>query len=561
MVTTVKSKSRRISLLLVAAMLLATALFSPAQAAPAPGPIRVTIDGAAVTLDQAPQMVGGRVMVPYRVIAQRLGARVSWDASTRSVTVTKGADVMRLTVGQTTAVRGGRNVTLEAAPMLVGGSVFVPLRFLGEGLDTRVHWDGAARTVSLRSTPPATGQVPAPAPLPQGAPIRVGIVGPMAFLPGEHMWHGATFGAEEINKAGGIVVGNVRRPIQLVRVDSNEIVSVPDAASAVERAITRDRVDFLIGGLRTEAVQAMQDVISEHRRIFIGVGASHPVLTQRVAQDYENYKYFFRVAPFSAVHLGTVVFRQLGDVAAVVRRDLGVARPRVAVIGERAVWVDHIAAAAERQIPAMGMELAGVWRTTAVAADVTAELSAIREARAQIIITLFTGPVGTVFAKQWAELQVPAAVAGINVDAQGGRFWRATGERANFIATMSTMGRIPISPRTIPFYDNFMRRHNNEVPLYTASGAYDSLYILKEAIERAGTVSTNAVIESLKKTDYASTAGQVVFNREHDVTFGPGYVMGVGVQWQDGRPQVFWPAGGGTVNYTLPPWVIRHWRR
>jgi branched-chain amino acid transport system substrate-binding protein len=383
----------------------------------------------------------------------------------------------------------------------------------------------------------------------------------MAFLPGEHMWHGATFAAEEINRAGGIVVSNVRRPVQLVRVDSNELISVPDAASAVERAITRDRVDFLIGGVRSEAVLAMQEVISEHRRIFLGVGAAHPRLTQRVAEDFENYKYFFRVSPINAVHLGTVVFRQLADVAAVVRADLGITRPRVAILGERAVWNELIVAAAERQIPAMGMELAGVWRVSATATDVTAELSAIREARAQIIIFLAAGPVGTVFARQWAELQVPAAVTGINVEAQGGRFWRATGERANYMATFSALGRIPLSPRTIPFYDSFMRRHNNEVPLYTASGAYDSLYILKEAIERAGTVSTNAVIEELKKTDYASTAGQVVFNREHDVTFGQGYVMTVGVQWQDGRPQVFWPAGGGTVRYALPPWVIRHWRR
>lgn len=393
-------------------------------------------------------------------------------------------------------------------------------------------------------------------------PIRVGIVGPMAFLPGEHMWHGATFAAEEINNAGGITVGNEQRLIELVRVDSNEIVSVPDAAAAVERAITRDRVDFLIGGLRTEAVQAMQDVISEHRRIFLGVGAAHPVLTQRVADDYENFKYFFRVSPFSAVHLGTVVFKQLGEVVAAVQRDLGITKPRIAIVGEPAVWVDHIVAAAEQQIPAMGMELAGTWRPSAVAADMTAELSAIRDARAHIIITFFTGPVGTVFAKQWEELQIPAAVIGINVDAQGGRFWSATGGKGAFTATMSTLGRIPISPRTIPFFDNFMHRHPGEVPLYTASGAYDSLFILQEAIERAGTISADAVVEELKKTDFSGAAGRVVFNMEHDVTFGPDYIMGVGVQWQDEKPQVFWPAGyDGAVEYVLPPWMVSHWRR
>ena len=59
---------------------------------------------------------------------ERLGARVSWDSRTRAVTVTKGTDVLRLTVGQTTATIRGNNITLDAAPLLVDGRVLVPLR-------------------------------------------------------------------------------------------------------------------------------------------------------------------------------------------------------------------------------------------------------------------------------------------------------------------------------------------------------------------------------------------------------------------------------------------------
>jgi iron(III) transport system substrate-binding protein len=98
-------------------------------------------------------------MVPYRAIAERVNARVSWDGRTQVVTVTKGNDVLRLTVGQKTAIRGGNNITLDAAPLLAGGRVMVPLRFLGESLGFSVAWDNAARIVSLRSTPPETAQV------------------------------------------------------------------------------------------------------------------------------------------------------------------------------------------------------------------------------------------------------------------------------------------------------------------------------------------------------------------------------------------------------------------
>jgi len=98
-----------------------------------------------------------------------------------------------------------------------------------------------------------------------GQEIKIGVAGPMAFVQGQHHWWGAELARDEINAKGGVLVGNTKRPIRLVKVDTNEILSVPDAASAVERAITRDKVDFLVGGFRTEAVFAMQDVAMDYK--------------------------------------------------------------------------------------------------------------------------------------------------------------------------------------------------------------------------------------------------------------------------------------------------------
>lgn len=128
-------------------------------------------------------------------------------------------------------------------------------------------------------------------------PIKIGIVGPMAFVQGENHWNGATLAMEEINKPGGVNMGGTLRPIELVKVDSNEILSVPDAATAMERAITRDKVDFVIGGFRSEAVLAMQEVAMDYKKIFLGAGAAHNKLGQRVTENYDRYKYWFRVTP------------------------------------------------------------------------------------------------------------------------------------------------------------------------------------------------------------------------------------------------------------------------
>ena len=106
--------------------------------------------------------------------------------------------------------------------------------------------------------------------------IKIGVIGPMAYVQGEHHWYGAQLAAEEINAAGGVMVGGESYEIKLVKGDSNEIVSPADAASQMERLITVDKVDFVLGGFRTEAVFAMQEVAMDYKTIFLGAGAATP---------------------------------------------------------------------------------------------------------------------------------------------------------------------------------------------------------------------------------------------------------------------------------------------
>src|SRR5882672_12657007 len=94
--------------------------------------------------------------------------------------------------------------------------------------------------------------------------IKIAILGPMAFSQGENHWAGAELARDEINGAGGISVGGKKKQVELVRVDTNEIQSVTDATNAMERAITRDKADFVIGGFRSEAVLAMQEVAMDN---------------------------------------------------------------------------------------------------------------------------------------------------------------------------------------------------------------------------------------------------------------------------------------------------------
>ena len=398
-----------------------------------------------------------------------------------------------------------------------------------------------------------------------GQEIKIGVAGPMAFVQGQHHWYGAEFATEEINAKGGVLIGNKRLPIKLIKIDTNEILNVPDAASAIERAITRDKVDFLMGGFRTEAVFAMQDVAMDYKKIFIGCGAAHPELCGRVAKDYNKYKYWFRLTPINSLFLLKVDLLLVETVANAIRKELGIATPKVAIVAEKAVWADPIVGLGKTNLPKMGMEVVGEWRPSATATDVTAELSAINASGAQIIFTTFSGPVGIPYAKQWGELKIPAASVGINVEAQKKGFWEATGGKGNYEMTQNTLARIEITPATIPFYDKFTARVG-EFPTYNA-GTYDAILILAAAIERARTLDSDKVVTELEKNDTLGAPGRQVFTKEHDITWGPGYVTATGTQWQDQKLMCVWPVDWqgltykGAVKYKIPPWVVERWKK
>jgi branched-chain amino acid transport system substrate-binding protein len=384
----------------------------------------------------------------------------------------------------------------------------------------------------------------------EGNVIKVAVVGPMQFVQGEQHWMGATMAAEEINKAGGVKIGDKNYKIQLVKVDSNEILDVAGAASAVERAITVDKVDFLMGGFRTEAVYPMSDVAMEYKKIFLNVGAATCALQQRVADDYDTYKYFFKITPYNEYFLVTSDFKMLAMVAEILKQEFGITKPKVAIIAEKLEWAEAMVALAQSNLPAMGMEVVGVWRPSDTATDVTAELTAIAAKEPHIIFTTFSGPVGITYAKQRGELQIPAVSVGINVEAQKKGFWDATDGKGNYEFVLNTYAKgVAMTDKTVPFFDEFEKR-TKEFPTYTAA-TYDALLTMKENIEKAGTMDADALVPVIEQSIFSGTAGVTKYYPmdspacppmcPHDIVYGPGYQTGVGTQWQNGELKGVWP--------------------
>jgi branched-chain amino acid transport system substrate-binding protein len=412
-----------------------------------------------------------------------------------------------------------------------------------------------------------------------GQETKIGVIGPMKFVQGIGHWNGATMAAEEINAKGGIQVGDKKMKIKLIQADSNEFLSVTDATNAMERLITKDKVDFIVGGFRTEAVFAMQDIAMEHKKIFIGCGAAHNELCERVAKNYNTYKYWFRMTPYNSTYLVRAAFIHLGSVAAIMRQSLNIPKIKVAIVVEKAAWADPMVPAAEATIPKMGMEVAGVWRPSSVATDVTAELSAIQRSEAHILFTIFSASVGIPFARQAGELKIPAIQVGINVEAQKDGFWQATQGMGNYVITSNTYARgLEANELTKSFVDGYVKRFG-ETPTYNA-GTYDAILMaLTQTIEQVGTLDPDKIVSVLEERVYKSTTSTIKYMKTaegkhlHDITFGPGYSTGIATQWQDGKLVGVWPnkwkatpeapevTYKGVVPIKLPPWMIEKYKK
>jgi len=106
------------------------------------GQYSYTQNGMRQVSDAPPFIQGSSTMVPLRLIAEAMGAHVAWDGITRTVTMTRGATVATLVIGQ--PVPGG-----VGTPTISNSRTFVPLRFVAEALGADVKWDGATQSIEV----------------------------------------------------------------------------------------------------------------------------------------------------------------------------------------------------------------------------------------------------------------------------------------------------------------------------------------------------------------------------------------------------------------------------
>jgi len=319
-------------------------------------------------------------------------------------------------------------------------------------------------------------------------PIKIGWVGPLTgdvSSIGQNAKAATEVAVTEVNAAGGIN----GRPIELIYEDAQ--CDGKTAANAASKLLNVDQVSVILGGACSGETSAFVKSAMEQQKVVMTYCSSAPSLSN-------SGEFFFRVYPsdnFQANYAAEFAYNDLG-------------KRKAAILYTQSDWGTGLKQVFEKKFPALGGEIIKVESMQQKDKDMRTQLTKIKEANPDLLyMPSYTEETKNAI-KQASEL-------GLNVQILGGdawddpTIWQGAGQ-----AGEGVMYTIPYAPMSDHFKTVMKDKTGADDILICAPGAYDTVYIMAQAMKAVGT-------DSVKIKDYlhsmpAYTDGVVTSSIEFD---------------------------------------------
>ena len=391
--------------------------------------------------------------------------------------------------------------------------------------------------------------------------IRIGVCADLDNNIGKMVWQEVVLAAEQINGNGGVLGKN----FEVVAVDDDSESEMPDsvfATKALTKLITVDKVDFIINSGRGGLSPVYQEIIAEHKKILFDGFIMDDALTQKVLENYDKYKYYFRagINNASSVTIGVT------DMCNVFREHTGF--NKIALIQHYTPGTAEKQATYVNSLTENGFDVVYTTSIPLDTFDFASYFVQAEAAGAEIAYCTIVTSAGLAFVEEYNNRQSPMVLLGPINPVSLSNAWEITDGKCEYISTnmYPTAANYPLTSKTISFTEAYKERWDTTTA--SMGALYDVVrYILPDAIERAGTIETEKVIEALETTDIeTSLARHFVFTKSHDIMIsgiGPnkadeGHFSVLIFQWQNGElvpvyPKEIMEEAGET--YAFPPWA------
>lgn len=356
-----------------------------------------------------------------------------------------------------------------------------------------------------------------------GAPLP--ITGPLApealkQQQGYDLW------AEQVNKAGGIKVGNKKMKVEIVYTDYQS--STPRAVQTAEKLVTQDKVDFLFAPFGSGAAKAASTVSEKYGMPTIAATASS-------SQVYDQgYKYLF--GTFTP---NDTLTTPLADI--IKQKAAGVRK--VAILARNDLFPLAIAQEMEKAAKERGMEVVFFEKYAVNTLDHSAALSQMKSRAPHWIFA--TGYINdlVLIKKQMGDQKMEAPVVTMVAGPAYQEFIDAAGKGAENITSAAwwhpsaRYKGVDIFGTPANYAKLFREKYKSE-PDYAQASASVSGVLFQIAIEKVGSLDKVKVRDELARMNLQTFWGPVKFGPTGQITSLEPPVF----QIQNGKTVVVFPA-------------------
>jgi branched-chain amino acid transport system substrate-binding protein len=353
----------------------------------------------------------------------------------------------------------------------------------------------------------------------QDCPIKIGGLAPLSapgtVVGGEAMRDAMLIAQDDINAAGGVLGCDVEVVI-------GDTEGLPERGAAVmEKFITQDGVAAVGGGYHSSVGVASKDVADAR-----GV----PVVFAETWNDTitgDKQKYIFRIAPLSSWASNTLW--QFAALAPGVKK--------VAISTENTDYGIPASQETQKGLESKGIE-SEVFSVDIGTQDFSGIIQRMKAINPDFIITLNTGEAAYNFAQQAADAGIGPQdipfIAGQD-SLESGAYWRNVPDGQMAFVQRVGLPETQFNEKAKAFAKAYKERTGKSDVESYAMEAYDSIAILAQAINEAGSTDGDAIVEALENIKHEGTLGTIYF--PYGTKKDPG-ADGKGSEWWHQWPDV-----------------------
>jgi branched-chain amino acid transport system substrate-binding protein len=332
--------------------------------------------------------------------------------------------------------------------------------------------------------------------------VKVGHVAPLtgaiAHL-GKDNENGARLAVDEINAAGGIKVGDQTIKFELLAEDDK---ADPKEGTLVAQKLVDAGVVAVVGHLNSGTTIPASKIYTDANVAQISPSATNPKYTE------QGFKTAFRVVANDNQQGGV-----LGNYAATEMK-----AKSIAIVDDRTAYGQGLADVVEKTVKEKGVKVVAREFATDKTTDFNAILTKIRAAKPDVVMYGGMDATAGPMAKQMKALGIKAQLlAGDGVCSP--EFIKLAGDAAGILTCSMAGEAVEKLAKGEEFKQKYKAKFNADVQVYSPY-SYDAVYVVADAIKRAGKADRAAITAALPATNYTGVTGAIAFDDKGDVKGG-----------------------------------------